>query len=180
MRKQIRLYTQVFFLINNIFSCRPQSCYQAISSLPLFAPCDPAFASRSHLIVSSFTHHPTSPVRPNHQQLQSRWASTRRTSLMFSWSNLSGQMYPFKQTYSRLQTRLSDFSEYRTKDDMQLTELGTIKASERAIKPGSLAPTATASQNGSHVHRKPERWRLAPSNDVVSAIRVWAAATVST
>jgi hypothetical protein len=30
---------------------------------------------------------------------------------------------------ARAQTRLSDFSEYRTKDDMQLTELGTIKAS---------------------------------------------------
>ena len=28
-----------------------------------------------------------------------------------------------------LQSRLSDFSEYRTKEDMQLTELGTIKAS---------------------------------------------------
>jgi hypothetical protein len=26
-----------------------------------------------------------------------------------------------------LQTRLSDFSEFRTKEEMQLTELGTIK-----------------------------------------------------
>ncbi len=35
------------------------------------------------------------------------------------------------QISARAQTRLSDFSEYRTKDDMQLTELGTIKARGR-------------------------------------------------
>jgi hypothetical protein len=36
------------------------------------------------------------------------------------------------QTRSHVQTRLSDFSEYRTKDDVQLTELSTIKASQTA------------------------------------------------
>ena len=38
------------------------------------------------------------------------------------------------------QTRLSDFTEYRTKEDMQLTELGTIKVSDsRSIKVFSFA-----------------------------------------
>jgi hypothetical protein len=41
------------------------------------------------------------------------------------WSGMTGQKC------ARAQTRLSDFSEYRTKDDMQLTELGTIKAREK-------------------------------------------------
>ncbi len=46
------------------------------------------------------------------------------------------------------QTRLSDFTEYRTKEDMQLTELGTIKVREKGPRRKSGEPIGECESMG--------------------------------
>jgi hypothetical protein len=135
MRKQIRLYTQVTYTaralpspLSFLLDAAPApSCPHARPYFPLFHPLTPAapipVTLRSLACFRVLLAHHTSPL------LRS-----------VSW-------------FIHLQTRLSDFSEYRTKDDMQLTELGTIKVlsgegGRKKKETGGFRVTIRTSRNG--------------------------------